>query len=158
MTTSASPAVDTAPGTLDPLRDACLAAQSATERAYAHLRGVAHPLPRLSVARCDSALESAWSALISVYCGLADARRLPGVDRVRVADVLDGLRAAHADAARAADGASRVRRQLAVAEDRLRRADADPRAWAVADRWRAAAARLDLVAARLAVATRAIDG
>lgn len=142
---------------IDELRAACLAVRSAVSRAAPRLAGTAHPLPRAGLARWDEALTDAWQALSLVYSGLSEARRLPGTVPASVGEVVDALRAARADADRAMVTAARVRRRLAAAEDRLRRTSVDPPATLAADRWRAAIARLDLVAARLAVGARALD-
>ena len=157
MTIPTSIAIDTATGTVDALRAACQSIETAVDRADAQLRGVDHPLPRAGLSRWDDALTDSWQALGLVYAGISEARQLSGASPANVADVLDGLRAARAEADRAAIEAARLRRQLATAEDRLRHAEADPRAWAAADRWRTAVARLDLAEARLAVGARAID-
>ncbi|GIG89949.1 hypothetical protein [Plantactinospora endophytica] len=146
-----------APLPADELRAACLAVESALDRAGRQLSGVEHPLPSAGLARWGDALTDAWSALGLVYSGIAEARKLPDAIPTNVRDVLDGLAAARADAARAGEAAGRVRRQLAAAEDRLRRTSADRPALLAADRWRTAAARLDLVTARLAIGARAID-
>lgn len=153
----ANTAIRTADGTVEPLRTACLTITEAVERATQQVAGVEHDLPRTALATWDSALGLAWESLTMVYAGLADARHLHGAEPARVGDVLAGLKAARLDAARAAHEVDRVRRQLSTSEDRLRRAHADPRAHAAAQRWTAAGARLDLVTARLALGTRALD-
>jgi hypothetical protein len=153
-----STAIRTANGTIEPLRTACLAAQEAVDRATRQVGGIEHDLPRIGLTSWDSALTFAWQSLTMVYAGLAEARQLPGSEPSRVVDVLTGLAGARLDANRATLEVDRVRRQLTVAEDALRRADADPRALAAAERWARATARLDLVAARLAIGARALDG
>ncbi len=155
--TEPNEALHLATGAAEPLRAACLTVETAFGRCATHLDGVTHPLPRAALTNWDSALTAAWQALSLVHAGIAEARRLPGASPASIADVLDGLRAARADAVRAAADATRLRHQLATAEDRLRHADAGPRTRAAAERWRTAVARLDLVCARLAVGTRAID-
>ncbi|WP_422774118.1 hypothetical protein ACN28C_15335 [Plantactinospora sp. WMMC1484] len=146
-----------APVPSDELRAACLAVESALDRADQHVAGVGHPLPSAGLARWEDALTDAWSALHLVHGGIAEARTLPGSTPASVRDVVDGLALARADAERAGVAAGRVRRQLAAAEDRLRRTSVDPPARVAADRWRTAAARLDLVTARLAIGARALD-
>ncbi|AVT39277.1 hypothetical protein [Plantactinospora sp. BB1] len=146
-----------APLPADELRAACLAVKSALDRADRQLSKVDDPLPVTGLARWGDALTDAWTALSLVYSGIAEARRLPGSVPASVQEVVDGLTAARTDAERATELAGRVRRQLAAAEDRLRRTSADAPARVAADRWRIAAARLDLVSARLAIGARAID-
>ncbi len=138
---------------IEELRTACLAAQSAVERAQRLLAGG----DDAGVARWGDALTDAWAALGAVYAGLAEARTIPGATPPSIREVIDGLAAAQADAERAGGVVVRVRRQLAAAEDRLRRTSDAPAARVAADRWRAAIARLDLVAARLALGARAVD-
>ncbi|WP_326556827.1 hypothetical protein [Micromonospora sp. NBC_01796] len=150
-------AIRTADGTVDALRAACLAATEALERASQQVDGVEHPLPRTALANWDSALDLAWEALTTVYSGLAEARRLPHAEPHNIGYVLAGLKAARLGAGRAADQVDRVRRQLSTAEDWLRRDQDDPRALAAAERWAWAGRRLDLVAARLAIGSRALD-
>ncbi|MFK3982179.1 hypothetical protein ACI2K4_17595 [Micromonospora sp. NPDC050397] len=153
----ANTAIRTADGTVEPLRAACLALTEALERAEQQLDGVDHHLAQTTLATWNDALDHGWESLTMVYAGLADARHLHGAEPAHVGDVLAGLRAARRDAGRAAREVERVRHQLSTAEDRLRRAHADPRAHATARHWAAAGARLDLVAARLAIGTRALD-
>ncbi|MEQ4306175.1 hypothetical protein ABNF97_33140 [Plantactinospora sp. B6F1] len=141
----------------DELRAAWLAVQSALDRADRQLSGADDPLPAAGLARWDDALTDAWTALHLVHAGIAEARRLPGTVPASVHEVVDGLTVARVDAERATELAGRVRRQLAAAEDRLRRTSGDAPARVAADRWRTAAARLDLVTARLALGARAID-
>ncbi|MEV4628435.1 hypothetical protein AB0J90_19415 [Micromonospora sp. NPDC049523] len=156
-------AIRTADGTVDALRAACLAATEALERANQQVDAVEHPLPRTAVANWDSALDLAWESLTMVYSGLAEARRLPHSEPVNIGDVLAGLKVARLGAGRAAHEVDRVRRQLATAEDWLRRDQDDPLALALAlalaaaERWARAGSRLDLVAARLAIGSRALD-
>jgi hypothetical protein len=157
MTGSVNTAIHTADGTIEPLRTACLAAQAAVDRASRQVDGVEHELPRTGLATWDSALNLAWQSLTIVYAGLAEARQLPGAEPARISDVLTGLAEARLDAKRASSEVDRVRRQLATAEDWLRRADGDARAHAAAQRWARAGSRLDLVAARLAIGTRSLD-
>jgi hypothetical protein len=148
-------AVTSAAGTMDDLRDAALAIQAATDRAAGQLDGV-HWLNR-RLAGWQSALTDGWQALGLVHAGLAEARRLPDAPGGSAAEILTALRAARADADRAAALAAGVRLRLTVAEDRLRRTG-KPAAVVAARRWAAAIARLDLVAARLAVGSQALDG
>ncbi|RKR87126.1 hypothetical protein BDK92_1399 [Micromonospora pisi] len=150
-------AIRTADGTVEPLRAACLAATEAVERAGQQLDGVEHELARTALANWDNALVLGWESLTTVYAGLAEARQLPGAEPPQVGDVLAGLRQARLDAGRAAREIDRVRQQLTTAEDRLRRAYDDPRARAAARSWAVAGRRLDLVAARLALGTRALE-
>lgn len=157
MTRPASAAIETARNALDPLREACLAAQSAANRARGRMPGSAHPLPAVALAAWHSARTLAWRALADVYEGIADARQLPDVGPTRVGDIPAGLRAARADAERAATLAGQAREQIAIAQSWVRVAAADPRARAAADRWAIAIAQLDLVAERLAVGGRALD-
>ncbi|MEV4757562.1 hypothetical protein AB0J86_20955 [Micromonospora sp. NPDC049559] len=158
MTTTIIQAVGAAEGAAETVRATCLRIAEAADRAGAELRGGRNPLPRAALTRWESALTESWQALALVHTGLSAARRLPGAPAYAVGNVLDGLAAAREAAELAAGDAAWVRRGLAVAEDRLRRAGADqPTALATADRWGAACARLDLVAARLAIGVRALE-
>jgi hypothetical protein len=154
---SLNSAIRTADGTVEGLRTACLAATEALERTIQQVDGVEHPFPGTALATFDSAVDAAWESLTMVYAGLAEARRLPGAHPPNIGDVLAGLREARLGAGRAAREIDRVRRQLATAADRLDHARPDPRARAAARRWSIAGSRLDLVAARLAIGTRALD-
>ncbi|RKN50736.1 hypothetical protein [Micromonospora endolithica] len=131
---------------VDELREAWLATIAAADRAGAHLHGSGPPGRRLP---WQDAVAECWRALGEVYAGLSTAG-----DGGSAGAVVVGLRAARADADRAAALASRVRRRVNAAEDRLRRTrDATD----AARRLAAAADRLDLVDARLAVGGRRID-
>ncbi|MEO3748895.1 hypothetical protein [Plantactinospora sp. B5E13] len=141
----------------DELRAACLTVEAAVDRATRQLVGADLPLLHAGPTRWSGALTDAWAALNLVYAGIAEARKLPGAEPASVRELIDGLAAAQADAERAGGVVTRVRRQLATAEDRLRRTSGDPAARVAAARWRTAIARLDLVAARLALGARAID-
>ncbi|MFD0819502.1 hypothetical protein ACFQ0D_14555 [Micromonospora zhanjiangensis] len=153
-TRPAEQAVTTAVCTIDDLRTTALAIQEAVDRAAGHLDGVHHLDRRLVDWR--RALTDAWQALGLVHAGLADARRLPGTPGGTAADLLAGLRRARADADRATTLAATARLRLTVAEDQLRRTR-NPAALIAARQWGAAIARLDLVAARLAIGGLAID-
>lgn len=133
----------------DELRAACLTVEAAVDRATRQLND--------QPTHWSGALTDAWAALNLVYAGISEARKLPGAEPAGVRELVNGLAAARADAERAGGVVTRVRRQLAVAEDRLRRTSGDPAARIAAERWRTAIARLDLVAARLALGARAID-
>ncbi|SCL15847.1 hypothetical protein GA0070616_0849 [Micromonospora nigra] len=153
---------------VDRLRDAWLATIAAADRAGGLLHGAGPPGRRLP---WQDAVTECWRALGLVHAGLGEARAGSG----NAGDLLAGLRLARADAHRAAAEAARTRWWLAAAEDRLRRrhrAAVDPPRrtdarlpdharqageLAAANRFRAAVARLDLVAARLALGGRAID-
>ncbi|MEU4780716.1 hypothetical protein [Micromonospora sp. NPDC023633] len=155
---------------VDRLRDAWLATIAAADRAGGLLHGAGPPGRRLP---WQDAVTECWRALSLVHAGLGVARAGTG----SAGDLLAGLRAARADADRAAAEAARTRWWLAAAEDRIRRshhrepsgptgggtlpqrpgAARDPSDLAAAGRFRAAVARLDLVAARLAHGGRAID-
>lgn len=155
---------------VDRLRDAWLATIAAADRAGGLLHGAGPPGRRLP---WQDAVTECWRALSLVHAGLGVARAGSG----SAGDLLAGLRAARADADRAAAEAARTRWWLAAAEDRIRRshhrersdltgggalpqrpgAARDPSDLAAAGRFRAAVARLDLVAARLAHGGRAID-
>ncbi|MGC5330882.1 hypothetical protein [Micromonospora sp. DT62] len=155
-------------GAVDGLRDAWLATIAAADRAGGLLHGAGPPGRRLP---WQDAVTECWRALSLVHAGLGVARAGAG----SAGDLLAGLRAARADADRAAAEAARTRWWLAAAEDRIRRrpepsgptfggalpqrpgAARDPGDLAAAGRFRAAVARLDLVAARLALGGRAID-
>ncbi|MGI5215176.1 hypothetical protein [Plantactinospora sp. CA-290183] len=146
------------PVPIEELRAGYLAVVSAVERADRQVGEIDRSSPRAGLlARWDDAADDAWAALNLVHSGVAQARTLPGAKPANVGELLDGLRAASADADRAIRAAARVRRQLAAAEDRMRRTSADPAATVAADRWGAAVARLDRVGARLAVGVRAIE-
>ncbi|MFF4875748.1 hypothetical protein [Micromonospora sp. NPDC000668] len=140
---------------VDDLRDAWLATIAATDRASAHLHGAGPPGRRLP---WQDAVTECWRALSLVYAGLAatrDSTSAP-MEGSSAGELIAGLRAARADADRAAALAARVRWRLAVTEDWLRRtrevADA-----VAARHFAAAITRLDLVAARLAVGGCRID-
>ncbi|MCG5458901.1 hypothetical protein PSH03_004664 [Micromonospora sp. PSH03] len=129
---------------VDDLRAAWLATISATDRAGAQLHGAGPPGRRLP---WQDAVTECWRALSLVYAGLAADRESPGGS---VGDLLAGLHAARFDADRAAILAARARWRLSATEDRLRRTR--EAADVVAARHLAAAAtRLDLVVARLAI-------
>ncbi|MEU3456107.1 hypothetical protein ABZ671_21295 [Micromonospora sp. NPDC006766] len=139
--------------TLHTLRDAWLATIAAADRAGGHLDGVGPPGRRLP---WQDAVTECWRALGLVYAGLSEARLAPE----SAGDLLDGLRAARADADRAAALAATVRWRLAATEDRLRHpyGDGGQQGPAAARRFAAAIARLDLVAARLAVGAASTGG
>jgi hypothetical protein len=147
-------AVISAAGTMNDLRQAALAITAATDRAAAQLDGVHHPHRRLTP--WHAALTDGWQALGLVHAGLAHARRLPDTPGGSAADLLAELRTARADADWAGALAAGVRLRLTVAEDQLRRTG-KPAALVAARNWAAAVARLDLLVARLAVGTRALD-
>ncbi|MEV0329489.1 hypothetical protein AB0H63_24030 [Micromonospora echinospora] len=137
---------------VDDLRSAWLALIAANDRAGAYLHGAGSPTRRQP---WREAVTECWRALGLVYAGLAEARADPDTPAGSTS-LLAGLRLARADADRAAALAARVRHRLGAAEDRLRRTGrAD--GLVAARRFAAASARLDLVAARLAVGARAID-
>ncbi|MBQ1073067.1 hypothetical protein KBX06_07815 [Micromonospora sp. C31] len=163
---------------VDRLRDAWLATIAAADRAGGLLHGAGPPGGLLHGAGppgrrlpWQDAVTECWRALSLVHAGLGVARAGSG----SAGDLLAGLRAARADADRAAAEAARTRWWLAAAEDRIRRrpersgpasggalplrpdAAGDPGDLVAAGRFRAAVARLDLVAARLALGGRAID-
>ncbi|MBE1492272.1 hypothetical protein [Plantactinospora soyae] len=139
------------------LRAACLAVGAAVDPAHRQLAGVDRPQPQAEQAHWGDALTDAWQALGMLYSRISEARRPPGNAPTSVRHVLVGLAAARADAERAGAVVGRVRRQVAAAEDRVRRAGADPSVRVAADRGRTTHARLDLVAARLAIGVRTID-
>ncbi|MDG4788683.1 hypothetical protein O7626_22615 [Micromonospora sp. WMMD1102] len=145
------------PPPAEELRTACLAVQSALDRADRQITETDDPLSTAALTRWHDALTDAWTALSLVHSGIAEARRLPGSVPPSTQQRVDALAAARTDADRATVAVGRVRRQLAAAEDRLRRTSTDAPARVAADRWRTAAARLDLVAARLALGARAVD-
>lgn len=135
--------------TADDLRDAWLATIAASDRAGARLHGAGPPGRRLA---WQDAVTECWRALALVHAGLGEVRASAG----SVGELVAGLRAARADADRAATLAASVRRRLSAAEDRLRRTGT-PADQVAARRFAAAVSRLDLVAARLAVGGRTID-
>ena len=91
-----------------------------------------------------------------MYAGLHEARHLPDAPVGNVAALLAGLRAARENADRATELATATRLRLIVAADRLTRTGS-PAALVAARRFTTAITRLDLVTARLAVGSRAID-
>ncbi|MEH1013014.1 hypothetical protein V6U90_07875 [Micromonospora sp. CPCC 206060] len=146
-------AVQSVAESLDDLRTAWATIIVASDRAGAQAHGSG--LTR-RLAPWQGALTECWQALGLVYSGLTEARRDPATPGGSAGELLAGLHAARADADRAAALAAAVRLRLIVAEDRLRRTGS-PAGLLAARRWGAAVRRLDLVAARLAVGSRAIQ-
>ncbi|WP_422735997.1 hypothetical protein ACN263_20550 [Micromonospora sp. WMMD729] len=101
---------------VDDLRDAWLATIAAADRAGAQLHGAGAPGRRLP---WQEAVTECWRALGDVYAGLAADRA--SATTATAGELIAGLRAARADADRAATLAARARWRLAAAEDRLRR-------------------------------------
>lgn len=133
--------------------------QRAARTRFGHYAAASLPWPET--------LTECWRALALLYARLAGARTATpggpngttspsGQVSTPASSVLAGLRAARADAERAAALAARMRRRVSAAEDLLRRT-AGVEALVAARRCAAAVARLDLVAARLAIAARAAD-
>ena len=135
-------------GVLDELRTTCTTIITATDQAGSRLYGTDRADARL--VSFHRALTDAWAALGVVYASLHDARHLPGTPDVGAWHLLARLRAAQANAERAGRLAAAVRRRLIVAADRLHRTR-EASALVAARHLDAAIARLDLVAARLAV-------
>ncbi|BCL12899.1 hypothetical protein [Micromonospora sagamiensis] len=133
--------------------------QRAARTRFVHYSAASLPWPET--------LTECWRTLALLYARLAEARTAtPGgttgtisqSDRVAspASNILAGLRVARADAERVAALAARMRRRVSAAEDLLRRT-AGVDALVAARRCATAVARLDLVAARLAIGARAAD-
>ncbi|MFI6230715.1 hypothetical protein ACIBCR_25780 [Micromonospora echinospora] len=120
--------------------------QRAARTRFVHFSAARLPWPET--------LTECWRALGTLHARLAEART--GAPAGSAESMLAGLRAAGVDAERAAALAARVRRQVSAADDLLRRTGGAD-ALVAAGRCAAAVARLDLVAARLAVGARTVD-
>lgn len=153
----AARALTGAAGSVDELRAACLAVESALDLADEQLRGSAHPLPRLTLTSWDDAWTQATAALDALRAGLSEARALPGVPPATVDGVITRLRAARREADHAIGLFVPLRRRLIAALDLTRRADASAAARVTANAWLRALERIDRATARLAVGAVALD-